>query len=56
MTTQGRWLSGDSFVIVNVDTLNQGWQIQSANTAGETKVLAAGSGLPTTIAIWLPEG
>lgn len=56
VTTQGRWLSGDRFVIVTVDTLNQGWQIESANTTGESIVLADGSDRHTMIDIWLPEG
>jgi hypothetical protein len=56
MVTQGRWLSGDSFVIVTVDTLNQGWQIQSANTSGDSLILADGSDPQTMIDVWLPGG
>lgn len=50
----GSWLTGDNYVIVVIDPADQGWEIQSANTSGDTRLLVKGSGLNTGFAIWLP--
>ncbi|MFN2210678.1 MAG: SH3 domain-containing protein [Candidatus Promineifilaceae bacterium] len=53
--SQGDWLKGDNFVVVIIDPANQGWQIQSANTSGETRLLANGTGGGPAIAVWYQE-